>query len=390
MKRNWLTVLGISLACCAVLFGVGVGSVWSAPETIKIGTLFAVTGGASALGAPEQKTIDMLVEQINKAGGVAGKQLEVISKDTQGKNENAISFAKQLIEENKVLAIIGPTTSGESMGVKELCEQNKTLLLSCAAAETIVNPVGKYVFKTPQNDSFAAMKIFEDMKAKKITTIAILTANSGFGMGGKAQLNKYAAQYGITIAAAEEYNKDAKDLSDVITKIKAASGIQAIVNWSIEPAQAIVIKNIRQLGLKQQIYQSHGFGNILYVQAAGKEAAEGVIFPCGRLLAIDVLPAANPQKKVLLKYKTDYEAKYKEDVSTFGGHAHDALYLLLEAIKLAGSTDSEKVRDAMEKIKNFPGTGGLFNMSATDHNGLTIEAFEMLTVKNGKFELYKK
>jgi branched-chain amino acid transport system substrate-binding protein len=233
------------------------------------------------------------------------------------------------------------------------------------------------------------MKIFEDIKASGLTKIGVLTANSGFGKGGKAQLEKYAPQYGITIVASEEYNKDAKDLSDVVTKIKAA-GVQAVVNWSIEPAQAIVIKNIRQLGMKQPIYQSHGFGNIKYVEAAGKEAAEGVIFPCGRLLAIDVLPDSNPQKAVLIKYKTDYEAKYNEEVSTFGGHAHDALMILLEAIKIAGSTDPAKVRDAMERIKNFPGTGGIFNFSPTEHNGLTIEAFEMLTVKDGQFALYKK
>jgi branched-chain amino acid transport system substrate-binding protein len=389
MQSNWKTVLGLGIITLVLLFGVGIGSVWSAPDTIKIGTLFAVTGGASNLGAPEQKTIEMLVADINAKGGVLGKKIEVIYKDTQTKSENAISFARQLIEENRVLAILGPTTSGESMAVKDLCEKNKTLLISCAAAETIVNPVGKYVFKTPQNDALAAMKIFSDMKAKKITKIGVLTANSGFGMGGKAQLAKYAPQYGITIAAAEEYKANATDLTDVVTKIKAAN-VQAIVNWSIEPAQAIVIKNIRQLGMKQLIYQSHGFGNIRYVQAAGARAAQGVIFPCGRLLAIDVLPASNPQKKVLQTFKKEYETKYREEVSTFAGHAYDALMLLVQAIKIAGSTDPARVRDAMERIKDFPGTGGIFNFSATDHNGLTMDAFEMFTVKGGRFALYTK
>jgi branched-chain amino acid transport system substrate-binding protein len=355
--------------------------------TIKIGTLFAVTGGASNLGLPEEKTIQMLVDEINK-NGVLGKKIEIVSKDTQSKNENATSFAKQLIEEQKVLAILGPTTSGESMAIKDLCEQNKTILISCAAAETIVDPVAKYVFKTPQKDSYAAMMIFEDMKAKGYKRIGILTANSGFGVGGKAQLEKYAPQYGIELAVKEEYNKDATDLTDVVTKVKAAN-VDAIINWSIEPAQSIVIKNIRQLGMKQPIYQSHGFGNIKFVEAAG-EAAEGVIFPCGRLLAIDVLPDTHPQKKVLIKYKSAYESKYKEEASTFGGHAYDSLMLLVEAINLAGSTEPAKVRDALEKIKNFPGTGGIFNFSEKDHNGLALDSFEMLTVKGGKFVLYKK
>ena len=359
-----------------------------AKGTIKIGTLFAVTGGASNLGAPEEKTIKMLVEEINAQGGFDGRKIEVVYKDTQSKSENAVALAKQLIEENQVLAILGPTTSGESLAVKDLCNKNNTILISCAAAESIVVPVTPWVFKTPQMDSFAVQKIYQDMQQKGYKNIAILTANSGFGQGGRAQLEKYAAKYGINIVVKEEYSASATDLTDVVTKVKAAN-VDAIVNWSIEPAQSIVIKNIRQLGLKQQIYQSHGFGNIKYAQAAGA-AAEGVIFPCGRIFAIDVLPDSHPQKKVLKEYKNKYEARFNEEVSSFGGHAYDALMILLTAIKLADSTEPEKVREAIERVKNFAGTGGVFNFSSSDHNGLTIEAFEMLTVKDGKFALYNK
>jgi branched-chain amino acid transport system substrate-binding protein len=143
---------------------------------------------------------------------------------------------------------------------------------------------------------------------------------------------------------------------------------------------------MKQLGLKMPLFQSHGFGNIKYVQAAG-EAAEGIIFPAGRLLVADVLAKENPQKALLEKYKADYEAKYKEDVSTFGGHAYDAITLLEKAIETAG-TDKEKVREALENLKGFVGTAGIFNFSPTDHNGLDINAFEMLTVKGGKFVPY--
>jgi branched-chain amino acid transport system substrate-binding protein len=159
--------------------------------------------------------------------------------------------------------------------------------------------------------------------------------------------------------------------------------VQAIVNWSIAPALAIVIKNARQIGLTVPIFQSHGFGNIEYVKAAGP-AAEGVIFPAGRLLIVDSLPKSNPQKAVLEKYKKDYEGKYKEDASTFGGHAYDAYMILVKAIEKAG-TDREKVRDAIENLKGFTGTGGIFTFSAQDHNGLDLSSFEMLTVKKGKF-----
>jgi branched-chain amino acid transport system substrate-binding protein len=136
------------------------------------------------------------------------------------------------------------------------------------------------------------------------------------------------------------------------------------------------------------LFQSHGFGNIHYVEAGG-EAANGTLFPCGRLLIANELPNDHPQKAVLTKYKNDYESQYKEDVSTFGGHAYDALLVLTEAIKKAGSPEKEKVRDAIENLTGIVGTAGVFNFSPEDHNGLSLDAFEMLTVKDGKFVISK-
>jgi branched-chain amino acid transport system substrate-binding protein len=182
----------------------------------------------------------------------------------------------------------------------------------------------------------------------------------------------------------EVYDKAATDLTAEVTKLKAA-GIQAVLNWSIEPAQAIVIKNARQVGLSVPIFQSHGFGNIQYVKAAGA-AAEGVVFPASRILVAERLPDAHPQKPVLLAYKRAYEGRFKEDASAFGGYAHDALGLLVRAIERAGA-DREKVRAALEATQGYVGTSGTFNLSAADHNGLGLDAFEMLTVKDGKFTL---
>lgn len=353
-----------------------------AADTIKIGAILAVTGPASFLGAPEAKTLEMLVEEQNKKGGIKGKKIELIIKDTAASPEKAFSFAKQLIDEEKVFAIIGPSTSGETMKIKNVAEEGKTILLSCAAAEVIVKPVAKYVFKTPQNDSFAIIKIFQQMKKMNVSKVGVLSSNTGFGNAGKAQIEKLAPEHGITIVVNEVYDKAASDLTAEVTKLKAANA-QAIINWSIEPAQSIVIKNARQIGLKIPIFQSHGFGNIKYVAAAG-EAAEGVIFPAGRLLIADTLTKDHPQKSVLSKYKKDYETRFKEEASTFGGHAYDAFTILMNAIEKAG-TDKEAVRSAIENLKGVVGTGGVFNFSAEDHNGLDINAFEMFTVKNGKF-----
>ncbi len=379
--RNGIIVAIVSLA---LLVGAGV----QAAEPIKVGAILAVTGPASFLGGPESRTLTMLAEEVNAKGGINGHKVELFIMDSGANPEKAVSFAKQLIEEKKVLAILGPSTSGETMQIKGIAEEGKTILLSCAAAEVIVNPVAKWVFKTPQKDSDAIQAIFNQMKKMKISRIGVLSGNTGFGKAGKGQIEKLAPENGITIVASEVYDKASTDLTAEVTKLKAAN-VEAIVNWSIVPAQSIVIKNARQIGFAGPIFQSHGFGNIKYVEAAGA-AAEGVIFPAGRLLVADVLPDSNPQKAVLVKYKNDYEKRYKEDASTFGGHAYYAFMILAKAIEKAGSTDKEKVRDAIESMKGFVGTGGVFDFSAEDHNGLGIDAFELLTVKDGKFALYGK
>ncbi len=351
-------------------------------EPIKIGALLAVTGPASFLGAPEARTLQLLVDDLNAKGGLDGRKVQLVLRDTGGLPEKAGSFAKQLIEEEKVFAIIGPATSGETFAVKPIAQEGKTLLVSCAAAEAIVTPVLPWVFKTPQKDSHAIVKIFQEMRRRGLARVAMFSSNTGFGKAGKELVEKLAPEHGIQLVVDEVYDKAATDLTAEVTKVKAADA-QAILNWSIEPAQSILVKNARQLGLRIPIFQSHGFGNVQYVKAAGA-AAEGVILPHGRILVADTLPDGHPQKAVLVADKKAYEARFKEDVSGFGGYAYDAFNLLVQAMR-AGGLDREKVRAALERTKGFVGASGVFNLSPTDHNGLDVSSFEMLTVKDGRF-----
>ena len=356
------------------------------PDPIKIGAIFAVSGPASNLGSPEANTAVMLVNRINAKGGIKGHKVILLLRDSGSDPQKAMSLAKQLIEEEKVFAIIGPSTSGESLKIKQLCNDEHTILISCAAAEGITNPVAQYVFSTAQKDAMAVRKIFETMKALNLSRIAIASSNTGFGKAGKTQLEKLAPEFGIEILADEVYEKEATDLTGLLTKIKAAN-VQAVVNWSIEPAQAILAKNMRQIGLALPLFQSHGFANIRYAKAGGA-AAEGILFPSGCLIVAEALPKDNPQKAVLMEFKKEYQAEYKEDASTFGGHVYDALMLLSQAIETAPDLDKEQVRSALENIKGYVGIGGTFTLSPTDHNGLDINAFSMQTVKGGKFVPY--
>ncbi len=356
-------------------------------ESYKIGGAFAITGPAAWLGEPERNTMEMIGEMINEQGGINGVPVELIIEDTVGDETKTVNAVKKLINSDQVLAIVGPSRSGTTMAVIPIVEAAETPLISCAAAEAIVQPVKPWVFKTPQSDKHAAMRIYRHMNETGIEKIAIMSGTTGFGDQGRKQLIDHADQYGITIVADETYGPEDTDMTSQLTKIRGTDA-EAIVNWSIVPAQVIVAKNMRQLGMDIPLYLSHGFGNIKFVEAAG-EAGEGIMFPAGRLLVVDVVPSSHPQAKVLKEYKSLYESKYEDAVSTFGGHAWDAMWMLKEALEVAGA-DKAGIRDALEGLQNFVGTGGVFNFSPTDHNGLTEDAFEMLTVRNGQFAILEK
>lgn len=353
---------------------------------IKIGVILAETGPASFLGGPEIRSLQMLVEEMNEKGGINGNKITLITRDSGASSEKAISFTRQLIEEEKVFAIIGPSTSGESLKVKKMCEDSHTILISCASADLIVQPVSPYIFKTAPSDGLAVHKIFKTMNTLGLKKIAVLSGNTGFGKAGKQHITTIAPEYGIEIVASEVYDQDATDLSAIVAKLKSNPGIDAIINWSVVPAQSIAAKNIRQAGWNVPLFQSHGFANIKYVEAAGA-AAEGIIFPASKLIIADKLESSS-YKDFLLKFKNNYEKKYNEQVSAFGGHSYDAMLLLAQAIEKVG-VDKDQVRAALETTTGFFGTAGEFNFSAKDHSGLSVDAFTMLTVKKGKFVPYE-
>jgi branched-chain amino acid transport system substrate-binding protein len=353
-----------------------------------VGCIFAITGKASWLGEPERNTAEMVAKEINDAGGINGKKLVLHIEDDQGDNTQAVNAVNKLIKKDKVCAIIGPSTSGTSMAVVPIAQEAQIPLISCAGAAVIVEPVAerKWIFKVPQKDSDCVRRIYDHMTSKGIKDIGIITTTSGFGGAGRDQLKKIAEEYAIKIVADETYDPTATDMTAQLVKIKNA-GAQAVVNWSIEPAQSIVPQNMKQLKMTIPLYQSHGFGNIKYAQAAG-DAGEGIIFPAGRLLAVDTVSDDDPQKKVLVSYRDKYEKTYSDKVSTFGGHAYDALWILANALKKVGD-DPAKLRDEIEKTE-FVGTAGVFKFSPADHCGLDKTAFEMLTVKDGKFVVLKE
>ena len=374
-RRTVLTLaLAASMACAS----------WGAlaAEPIRIGSVLSVTGPAAFLGDPELKTLQLYVEDINKKGGVLGRPLELVHYDDGSDAAKANSFGKRLIEDDKVDILIGGTTTGSTMSIVPLVEKAGIPFISLAGAVVVIEPVKKWVFKTPHTDRMAAEKVFEDMKKRGISKIALLSETSGFGASGKKETEGAAARYGITLVANETFGPKDTDVGPQLTKIKNTPEVQAVFVFGLGQGPAIVTKNYQQLGITLPHYQSHGVASDEYLKIAGS-AAEGVRLPSPAQLIPEKLAANDPQKAVVTAYEKAYKERYKQDVSTFGGYAYDGLMLAVDAIKRAGGTDKAKVRDAIESTKGFVATSGTFNMSPTDHMGLDLSSFRMLQVKGG-------
>ncbi len=355
--------------------------------TIRIGGLFAVTGPASFLGEPEKKTMEMMVKELNDRGGINGAKLEAVIYDTAGDATKAVNLATKLIRDDKVVAIIGPSTTGESMAVIPIVEKEKIPLVSCAAGIKIIDPVKRWVFKTPPNDHVAAEKILNHMEKSRLKTIALLTVTDSYGSSGREQLKAIAKQKGFTVAADEVYGPKDTDMTPQLTKIRGIKP-DAIICWGTNPGPAVITKNVKQLGIRIPLYMSHGVASKRYIELAGTDAAEGVMLPAGKLAVYDVLPKTDPQARLLKEYDMNYRKNYGVESSTFGGYAYDAVTLLAGAIRKHGSA-SEQIRRGIEESRKVPSVSGIFNMSPNDHNGLDISAFEMLKIVRGDWTLIR-
>ena len=352
--------------------------------TIKIGAIVSASGPASFLGDPEQKTLELYVDQINAAGGVLGRKLELFSYDDAGDANKANAFTRRRILQDQVDAIIGASTTGSTMAMIPQMEAAQIPNISLAGGSVIVEPVKRWVFKIPHSDRMAAQKVLDDMKKRGVNSFALLSDTGGFGKSGRAETTKLAATMGMTIAEDEQFGDKDTDMTPQLTKIKS-SRAQAILVFGTGQAPAVIARNYQQLVMKQPLYMSHSQASLEFVHIAGN-ASEGIRMPSPALLIAQNLPDSDKQKAICLAYTKVYQDRFKTDVSTFGGYAYDGLLMLVDAIKRAGSTDREKVRTALEATQGFVGVSGIYNMSATDHMGLDTSAFRMVEVSNGAFK----
>jgi branched-chain amino acid transport system substrate-binding protein len=356
----------------------------SAAEPIRIGAFLAVTGPAAFLGEPEKKTLELYVQRLNAAGGVLGRPLRLVVHDTGGEVEDAVASARHLIERERVDAIIGGTTTGETMAAIPLVERARLPFISLGGASMIVEPVRPWVFKAAHSDRMAVAKIYADMQRRAIDAIGLIAGSGAFDRSCLAEAQAQAPKVGITIKAVEQYDQADIDPMPQLARLRAA-GVQAVLFCGFGSRAMVVTRSFAQLGMDMPLYHTHASCSKRFITGSG-HAAEGVRLPCAALLVADQLPDDDPQRRTALAYAETYRAAYREDVSTFGGHAYDALHLLVHAIETAGTTEPAKVRDALESTQGFVGVDGIFNLTPEDHMGLGPESFKMVEVWGGTWK----
>jgi branched-chain amino acid transport system substrate-binding protein len=372
-----------TLTALATLAAVGLAT--AAHADIKIGATVSETGPAAFLGDPEAKTLKMMVDKVNAAGGINGEEIALTLYDDGGDPNKARTFATRLVEDDEVVAIIGGTTTGTTMSIIPAAEDAEIPFISLAGAIEIIDPVKEWVFKTPHTDRMACQKIFEDMKARSITKIGMISGTDGFGASMRKQCLEVVGDYGIEILADESYGPSDADMTPQLTNIKGTAGIQAVLNAGFGQGPSVVTRNYQQLAVGLPLYQSHGVASKGFIDLAGPAAAEGVRLPGTALLVGGLLDDDDPQKPVVTAYVDEYTAAYGEAPSTFGGYAHDAFAILADALTRAGSAEPEDIRDAIEKTSGLAGTTGVVTMTPEDHLGFDLSAFRMLEIKDGNW-----
>ena len=369
----------VVLACFAVL------ACSREPEPLRIGAVFSVTGPAAYMGEPEKNTLLMLQEELNAQGGLDGRKIELIIYDDASDVRQCIRAATRLIEEDRVAVVIGPSTSGSALAIRQLFGPARIPLVSCAASERIVRPVDSWVFTTAQLDRDAVNKILADARRKGYAKLASISVTDGFGQSGRAVLQELVRTQGMVLVADEVYGPSDTDVSAQLGRIRNA-GPDAIICWGTSPGAAVVARGRHQLGLATPLYMSHAVASPKFLEQAG-EAAEGIVLPAGRLAVLDQVPEGGHWKAVLGSYVERYSKKYGKPPSSFGGHAYDAFMLVASAAHAGKSVQPRKIRDNLERIKGLAGTAGIFTMSPENHNGLDEGAFLMVTIEQGRWKV---
>lgn len=375
IKKNALSVL---LACLPVL----------ATAQVTVGVTVSATGPAASLGIPEKNTIALLPKTLG------GQTVNYVVLDDASDTTAAVTNTRKLISERNVDVIVGSSTTPASLAMIDVVAEAQTPMITLAASAAIIEPMDakkRWVFKTPQNDIMMALAIAEHMAKEGVKTVGFIGFSDAYGEGWYRETVKALDLKKIKLVGNERYSRTDTAVTGQVLKLMGAKPDAVLIAGSGTPA-ALPQKTLKERGYTGKIYQTHGVANADFLRVGGKDV-EGTLLPAGPVLVADQLPASNPVRKPALAYIQAYEGAYgKGSVSTFGGHAWDAGQLLASAIpaalkKAQPGTPAFRaaLREALESVKEVPGSHGIFSTSANDHLGLDQRARVMVKIQGGKW-----
>ncbi|WHZ09850.1 MAG: ABC transporter, substrate-binding protein (cluster 4, leucine/isoleucine/valine/benzoate) [Burkholderiaceae bacterium] len=370
----------------------------ASPEPVVIGASIAQTGPASSLGAGEVKAINLLVNETNAKGGVAGHPLKVVILDSASDPQKSVLNVRKLVTEDNAVGVICCTTSPESMAILDTVQRAKVPNISLAASAAVVEPVAErhWIFKTPPLDATMVGAEVKDMQKQGLTSVGFLGFSDAYGQGGLNEFKKAAEPAGVKLVATEQFARTDTNLSSQATKLVAANP-QAILIWAIPPGANVAQKALQSAGYKGVIYQSYGVTNETFLRLGGA-SLNGTRVSVLPVIVHDKLPASLPFKSVVEQFVKDYRAANGgETPSSFAGHAYDAVKIFVavaDKVLSAGKvklsdTDAFRValRDGIEHVDNFQAVDGTYNFSKDDHGGLGPSSAIMVTIENGGYQV---
>jgi branched-chain amino acid transport system substrate-binding protein len=396
-NRYMGVVLVVGLVVAAIVGAAGCATTATntveAPDTepktpYRIGAVLSLTGTYAGLGAPERNTLEMEVARINAAGGVNGHKLELLIEDDATDPAKAQAAAVKLIEQEKVIAIIGATGTGQSMAMRGDIDRAGVPQVSIAGGTAITAQFDKLVFQTPWSNSLVVPYTLERLKKDGVTKIGVIADAGGFGKDGVDVIKANAPKFGMTVVSEQLFNVGDADMTGQLTKIKAA-GAQAVVMWTAGKEAATIAQNMKQLGMAVPLVGSHGNARKEFITGAG-DAAEGFTFAAGKVLVPESYGTGTEPYKVATDFIDRYTKKYNSAPDTFAGHAYDAINIIANALgTIEGDATSATLRDAIEATKGFVGIGGTFTYSPTDHNGMTASDLVTYEIAGGAWKVKK-
>ena len=368
---------------------LGILSLGNAAAQVKIGLLVSATGPTSAIGIPQRNTAALLPTRSGE------ESVEYIQLEDGGDTTRAVQNAKKLIGEDNVDAIIGPSTTPNAFAILDIIAEAKVTLLATVGTQAVVEPVDakrRWVFKTTQNDDLIAAALLKHMLRHGIRSVGLIGFNDPYGENWFKVFGALAEKASIRIVASERYARTDQSVTGQALRLIAAKP-DAVLIAAVGGPAVLPQATLFDQGYRGRIYQTHAVATEEFIRL-GKEKVEGTVLAAGSMLVIDDIADNDPIKKVALTYISAYEKRFGEKPATFGANTYDSGLILQRAIPAAlkvAKPGSEEfrvaLRDAIERERDVVGCQGVFNMSATNHNGMDERARVLVTVKDGRFRL---